>query len=63
VADGWGWAVRGERGAREMARMGHERGEERGREGEKLGPDPAQPRGGRRDFPFFFFYFFSISFS
>jgi hypothetical protein len=62
VADGWGWAVRGERGTREMARVGHEWGEERGHaggRGKKLVPDPAQPRGGRRDFPFFSF---SISF-
>ena len=56
----------GERDAREMARVGHERGEERGRAGgrrKKLGPDPAQPRGGEGIFLFFFFYFFSISFS
>jgi hypothetical protein len=35
----------------------------REREGGKLGPDPAQPRGEGRIFLFFFFYLFSIFFS
>jgi hypothetical protein len=72
AADGWGRAAARERGcvARAWARADGPRGpraeggecrREGEREGGKLGPDTAQPRGGRRDFPFFSFsIFFSL---
>jgi hypothetical protein len=44
--------------------VGHEGGEERERVGEGMrgGLDPAQPRGGGRDFLLFFYFYFFFSF-
>jgi hypothetical protein len=61
VADGWGWAVRGERGAGEMGHAGPRGGSAGAREiGGTLGLDSAQPRG---EVFFFFFLFCSLFFS
>jgi hypothetical protein len=62
VADGWGRAVRGERGTREMGRVGHEVGEERGRargRGKKAWAGSGPAERGEKGFSFFSF---SISF-
>jgi hypothetical protein len=64
VADGWGRAVRGDRGVREMGHVGREGGRSVGageREGGKLGSDSALPRG--KGFLFSFSFFFSLFFS
>jgi hypothetical protein len=67
VAGGWGRADSGvaRARAREVGRAGLRSGDERVGERERVGPDPAQPRG---DFPFSFsisisiFYFFFLFF-
>jgi hypothetical protein len=62
AADGWGRAVRGERGAEGDGPRGPRGREECGREGERgeLGLDSTQSRG--KGFLFFFSIFFSLSF-
>jgi hypothetical protein len=59
MADGWGRAVRGERGAREMGRVGHERGRSAGaRERGENGLGRIRPnREGEKGFLFFLFIF------
>jgi hypothetical protein len=60
VADGWGRAVRGERGTREMGRVGHEVGEERGRafgRGKKAWAGSGPAERGEKGFSFFLFLF------
>jgi hypothetical protein len=63
TADGWGRVVRGERGVREMGRVGREGGRSAGarERGGKLASDSAQERG--KGFLFLFSFFFSLFFS
>jgi hypothetical protein len=62
TADGWGRAVRGERGAREMGRVGREGGRSAGAGERGGGESLCRIRPRREGRVFFFFFPFSFLF-